>query len=708
MPKEYFWDKVKKFNQERFENNPGSIRVRTLSRPSSNSNVMFTGAGPDGIIQPDMPAILDRSGPKPSIIHEGEIVQNVPGGKEVIPNDVTMGMLAPQTVQDQMRLKEMEAPRNNYYSGGVIDSYKCGGMIKGYQDGGFIPTQTPMAPVAQQPVQQIAQAPVAQQPISQTPLMQPVTQTPVQQPQQVQPVQPQKDPLSTVQDYEQLYKQSLLDLQKLSQGQSPLYEQLQNVYLGRLGASQAAEQAAQEQRAAQLGVSPERQALAGQLLDRQQDIQQGQIISDLSQQQAQQAIGAQQQLGQQGLLGAQYETAKQKEILNNLIQSGGIENLSKAQEIYTQLYGTEMDMAALKQSQQMSKRGELAAMGMGVDETIQLAQNQGILDQYGLTPDMARQMLTPMIMGSNPIFQAQTQYADLVKQGVITQDQADKALMAMKWSMTNPQGVEIKDSFVVYNPDGSQAGNFLSEQEAQAFVEQQGGNLTYEKVKDGYIGLKGEYKEFLTQKEGDVFTDKGNVYTVVQGEKVLAQITPELPFSRINSQLARHYSETGQKDKLNEILKLQIDSALSEPKNIPTEVMNNPAFVDALTKSGRVKSTGSMDSLEGKEVGSGPNSKVVIDVLEGVLDNSLVNMGGEILVFESKQEHPFTGNDDEMSYYLYNPKTGERITLRTNRKAFKQGEIKVTRQRGDGSETTQVGDSANINKMKNIGDIFTP
>ena len=72
-----------------------------------------TGAGADGVVQPNKPAAIDHSTNPPSVYHEGETIVPFPGGKHIIPA---------QTEQQQAQLGRMEKEQGlpGYQEGGTV------------------------------------------------------------------------------------------------------------------------------------------------------------------------------------------------------------------------------------------------------------------------------------------------------------------------------------------------------------------------------------------------------------------------------------------------------------------------------------------------------------------------------------------------------------------------------------------------------------
>lgn len=90
----------------------------------SGSAPFYTGAGSNGIVEPDKPAALDMSGKKPAVYHEGELGFDVIGGRQIIPADKTKGLIVPKSESEQQQLSQIE---------------KKG--LPGFQSGGLNPTE---------------------------------------------------------------------------------------------------------------------------------------------------------------------------------------------------------------------------------------------------------------------------------------------------------------------------------------------------------------------------------------------------------------------------------------------------------------------------------------------------------------------------------------------------------------------------------------
>ena len=517
MANEHFWAKIDKFNKKR-EKAP--ITVSRLSFPGNNT--MYTGAGPDGVVQKQKPAMLDTSSGSPRIIHEGEVVRNNPnGGKTVIPNsDVRRGMYPITTKEQQATISKLDGSLEGNFRGGSIPGYAQGGMIPGYQEGGIIPPPNPAAAALlsntqaqntqtgftqQQPQvsgtglvspqfgnqfrQQQLQQPQAQ------PQQQQVQQPQAQQPQQslTDPTQQQGKPLpfdkqpltpenmqmvvdgneptpSTVGEFKKKHDKKLQELWKISEGDSKIFEQLKNTMLGEIGAVQAAKQGASQQRALQQGLSPELTRLSEQQQNRQNALERGNMMNQLAQLESQAALDATDQYLQQSLISHQFEVTQTKNQINELMKQGGTQNIEAAEQLYYDLYGTEVDLDRFETTQTMGDISDLVALGMGIEETINLAKENGLMEKFNIDEDRLRKLVTPMVLAGNPMVQAQSNVDDLVAQGIYTPEMAQQVMAVMKWTMANPQGLEISNSFVVLDDNGNQVGNFKTEDEADSFI----------------------------------------------------------------------------------------------------------------------------------------------------------------------------------------------------------------------------------------------
>ena len=93
-----------------------SLTMLMYPSPNRNNGTMpqfGTGAGADGVVQPEKPVALDTSTTPPSIYHEGETVRPFPGGKEIIPAETEEEQRNLGVTQRGMRLP-------GYQTGGTV------------------------------------------------------------------------------------------------------------------------------------------------------------------------------------------------------------------------------------------------------------------------------------------------------------------------------------------------------------------------------------------------------------------------------------------------------------------------------------------------------------------------------------------------------------------------------------------------------------
>jgi hypothetical protein len=105
-----FMDALDRMVLKKSKNKFDRVNVIVMMPPGAQS--MYTGAGPDGVVQPNRAAAIDYSGMPPRILHEGELVNQLPGGnRQVVPSPLTLqGMQMAQTPQQQQQMGAMPLP----------------------------------------------------------------------------------------------------------------------------------------------------------------------------------------------------------------------------------------------------------------------------------------------------------------------------------------------------------------------------------------------------------------------------------------------------------------------------------------------------------------------------------------------------------------------------------------------------------------------
>lgn len=84
----------------------GNVNILVLRPPSQAMGSMrYTGAGANGVVEPNKPAMLDTSVRPAAVYHEGEMVVDDAVGRKVIPNNQ---LITPKTEQGQQQLGHIQ------------------------------------------------------------------------------------------------------------------------------------------------------------------------------------------------------------------------------------------------------------------------------------------------------------------------------------------------------------------------------------------------------------------------------------------------------------------------------------------------------------------------------------------------------------------------------------------------------------------------
>ena len=468
---------------------------------------------------------------------------------------------------------------------------------------GLLGVQQPTSVYQQQPMYNQQQQPRQQFQSGASYLPQRTLGLPQPQQQQAQPATQTPFQLSK----ESMF-QGLQGVKKLAEGESKYMDLLEQKYLGRTAAAGAAKGAAMQQKYLGQDLDPSIQrALEGEQ-QRQQESSMGQIRGDIGAQRIASQESAQKDLAGLGMQINQYEMTQKSQQFNELLNAGGVDNIEQAQKIYEEMYGSTLDPYLAQENSKLKVLGKYAAMpGITPEEAIRLAKEEGALEFLGIDENEAKNYLDPIIMGSNPLYQAESEYGSMLKQGLISKDDYDNMITFAKWSITNPDGMEIKDSFIVKDNKGNEIGNFLTEEEANKFIEKNN-DKNYEISKGKYIGRKGEYEEYTGMEEGEYFTKGENVYKIMEGKQILVEPDYDDPFSVQNQK----FLELGEDNKYyKKIVDKQIKAVVSDSLEMPEDITEDSPLYKGLMKSDKV---GKYDSnaLSYKETGWGTGSVVKI------------------------------------------------------------------------------------------------
>jgi hypothetical protein len=176
---EPYWNVINRANKRSAKkagkNKSRKYNINTIEM-SPGGNSMYTGAGPDGIVQPDRPALVDMSGGGMRVLHEDEIAKDTGNGVSVTPSPKTQFMqdiYIPKTEREQFEINKM-MEESAYKCGGNY-GYQHGGSYKnvpGYQQGGQYNYNQPSGP--RPPIRPPYKPPVTKPPINVGPTPTPV------------------------------------------------------------------------------------------------------------------------------------------------------------------------------------------------------------------------------------------------------------------------------------------------------------------------------------------------------------------------------------------------------------------------------------------------------------------------------------------------------------------------------------------------------
>lgn len=300
MPR--YWEILAKLKKEPTEMD--KIRSGTLS---------YTGRGENGILEPSKPAGVDYSSGKPIMLHEGETIEATRGGKLVTP-----ARLVPFNTEEEQEMAKIAEKRLR---------------IPGMQTGGYIPT---FQNEQSTPIDILGKNNQLRSPVTAVPTMPNATNTTPS----IVPTTPNMTPsITPITSTKGLLGLGMDTTKNIVTGQNSVFDINKNQMLGRLGASQAAQTGAMQQNVAQQGLSAPVFNVLGANLQRQQNIAQGQVASELATQEA----NAQQQAAKDLYTMASNDFSMKKSQIDDLLALGGQENILKAEQMAKDLYGFGVD-----------------------------------------------------------------------------------------------------------------------------------------------------------------------------------------------------------------------------------------------------------------------------------------------------------------------------------------------------------------------------
>ena len=497
----------------------------TVQPVSSRFGWNNTGYGPDGINQPNRPAMQLQSGRGPVNLHEGEPYKQLPDGSVRVVSQ-----------KDLMR-DEQKGIAGGMQQGGIISPRRTPAARQSFQaqpgvPKPIIPNTQPVnitqpkqtAPVnITQPITpqtqgiNITGAPQTKDPFHQSPgdltdvnITQPektglagrlpltatdvapetvIGKIPGTEPEVPTPVT--EEAMDKDNFYENMFKKGMGWVEQMMEGGSPAQKAAYQKYIDDLKATQATERMVGAQQAAQGRLGEQTAAARGLMMQRMHGINLAgmEAAGGIEQMQAQER--AAEKLSQLGLQGMnfqqsqeqfefakdQFDYGKQLDTINALLAEGGEENFKQASMMFQDMYGKDIDFSnSLTQenidkfNQGWNNLGGLIASGMSWEDAVKVMQQDGTLDLLGLTESDVKSIYEQQQLMNDPLY-AQTKMIDnWVDQGIITQDQADVLLAIMNDALTNPEGYNIENGWIVKDAAGNEVGFFTDENEANEFM----------------------------------------------------------------------------------------------------------------------------------------------------------------------------------------------------------------------------------------------
>ena len=335
---ERYWDKLARYKKAQGKKGVSQsklekMRVALPGPPGATMDVArqhYTGAGPDGVVQPDMPAMVDYSTNPPTYLHEDETVQEMTdGSKRVIPSSRTTGSMAntlsPSTVEEQYSMKRRQeatgAPSYEEGTGtktyGVTTVRPGRDRMLGVPDGSQVSTLPPASPVA-------APAPVAQTNTSTPSIMARPTAAPVAVPQvapatlgpapaavaRPEPAAPAV-PTTPPSQYAGATTEAMGNITDVMRGESDVSNKIRDQEIQSLQGDQAALRARKYQELQAAGLSPDQISTQMSMFERSQDVTRGQTAATLGIDAATRAEAAAKDLATLGIQGQNLEVSQQ-------------------------------------------------------------------------------------------------------------------------------------------------------------------------------------------------------------------------------------------------------------------------------------------------------------------------------------------------------------------------------------------------------------
>jgi hypothetical protein len=373
---------------------------------------------------------------------------------------------------------------------------------------------------------------------------------------------------------------------------------------------------------------------------------------------------------------------------NALINQGGVENYAKAAEIFSGLYGTDIDFSNALTAENSAKFNagrnnmlELVASGVDWEDALEVMKKDGSLEAMGLLEDDVKRIFEKQKLESNPIYQVTKiaedwAAAEAAAGRPVDPDKLDNIIAYMTDAITNPGGVKFETGIQIKDEFGNEVGFFTDSAEAAKFLADNADKkYTSEKIKDHVkhvdpadLGNKPNLPEEITNlKDGEyAYTTKdGKVYkTDNEGNESVVEYDPTDPFGTESKEILKQaynpekpYNE--QPEIVKEVLTGQLKKYLDGSETLPTNIKKTDPIYKAMLSRRDVPEFNSKRKYEGKD------ARTDRYVFPGMPDvGGYFKAGDNVYKLVSKKTVGGGGSVGEKEYVLESVVGGDRITIK--------------------------------------------
>lgn len=417
------------------------------------------------------------------------------------------------------------------------------------------------------------------------------------------------------------------------------------------------------------------------------------------------------------------------DFVNTLVQQGGAENYARATEVLNSIYGEPVDFSnAITAENQanffngMDVISSSIASGLSWEDTLKALEENDMLDRMGMTESDLKSVFDHMKLNSDPLYQAIQMADGWLEQGWINQEQYDDFLATVRYGLTNHEGFNIEDGFMLLDENGNEVEFFKTQAEMEEYMKNNPGNYQAVKtqnhitpidvgpgtgtgtgtgttggvkvpdgvgkngvfIKDGIVykldenGVPQELFDHTlpeNAKAGDTFVGDGNLYVLGSGG-VARQITDEV-LSNIWSDDANLAVKHGDDSPYRKsILDKRVDDIMAgnypEGNVFDTDTYNAVKGSDkSPTYNFKVGGASSLSKKDSFDNDGKKESRYIIDEFENLTEGSIIVVNGRVLKYRSKFRKG-RGGTDGTGYDFYDMNNGEKVRI------YDSGEINYT------------------------------